>query len=336
MFNVELISERVARENLERRREREARRRERIFDHKVRTIGVDKDALDMQLQEKKRREEAAKREENAYDAHVHQYNKAACLIQRRQEKEKRMMEKATAHFWHQNQKFDPNDPDGSGKAEAQMVLPGLVGEEPDRESRLQRQREQLRDWLLQQQDELEEHRHQQKMEELHYDQSREEMDNKALELEKLEMERRKAASMATTNYNLAKIEEQRRQERERSDEGCTRSAVGVPGLCHSRDRRAPPETLQQVLQFQQGQVEEKKRMELEKKREEEHCHRLQLDSARKALLMDRQQARLEKQLRRHLDSVNVQLAQTHMQERPDRNGGHAEDGFFSKFNTCSR
>lgn len=41
MFNVgELVSERVARERLQRRQREEAARRERVFNDKVRTIGV--------------------------------------------------------------------------------------------------------------------------------------------------------------------------------------------------------------------------------------------------------------------------------------------------------
>lgn len=55
-------------------------------------------------------------------------------------------------------------------------------------------------------------------------------------------------------------------------------------------------------------------MELEKKQEEEQHGRVRMASGRKALLIERQQARLSKQLRQHLDSVNVQLAQTHKQQ----------------------
>ncbi|XP_038162146.1 RIB43A-like with coiled-coils protein 2 isoform X1 [Cyprinodon tularosa] len=365
MFNGELISERVARESVERRRKREMERKERIFNDKLRTMGVDKDALDMQMQEKKRQEEAAKGEQNAYDAAMQQYNKAACLIQRRQDKEKRKMEKAMASFWHQNQQpsnrcgFDLNDPD----ATSQMVLANFVGEDPEQKNRQQRQREQLRAWLIQQQEEQEEDRQQQKLEgranavlkghnpeftdslcfclsfwtlELNHDQRRVEMDKEALKLQNLEMEKRKADSIAITTYNLGKLEEKGNEERQRRDEDCVPTAVGVPGLCPSDDRRPQPETLQQVTQFQQGQIEEKKRLELEKKREEDFYNNIRLDSARKALLMERQQARMNKQLRRHLDSFNVQLAQTQKQRKPDLKRGNIEDSFFSNFNTCSR
>lgn len=75
----------------------------------------------------------------------------------------------------------------------------------------------------------------------------------------------------------AKIEEKRRQERERNDEDNhadtmnhlqgqrtgvdaepTLGAVGVPGLCPSSDRGAPPEDPRQINQFHKFQMEEKK------------------------------------------------------------------------------
>uniref|UniRef100_A0A4W6C0Z5 RIB43A domain with coiled-coils 2 n=1 Tax=Lates calcarifer TaxID=8187 RepID=A0A4W6C0Z5_LATCA len=116
----------------------------------------------------------------------------------------------------------------------------------------------------------------------------------------------------------------------------TLGTVGVPGLCPSSDRRAPLESTQQLIQFQKYQIEEKKRIELEKKQEEELHDRVRLESARAALLIERQHAKLNKQLRRHLDSTNVQLAQTHKQQKPDIERGCIDDSFFSKFNTCSR
>uniref|UniRef100_A0A8D0CV50 RIB43A domain with coiled-coils 2 n=1 Tax=Sander lucioperca TaxID=283035 RepID=A0A8D0CV50_SANLU len=170
--------------------------------------------------------------------------------------------------------------------------PGLLGEDPDSESRRQRQREQLREWLIQQQSELAAERHQRKIEEQRYDQSRVDMDNKALQLQSTEMERRKAATLATKEKLFT--------------DG--RSVLSVH------------------LQ----------RVEQERKREEEQNDRVRLDSARTALLIERQQARLNKQLRRHLDSTNVKLAEIHKQQKPDIERGCIDDSFFSKFNTCSR
>ncbi|XP_028264264.1 RIB43A-like with coiled-coils protein 2 [Parambassis ranga] len=344
MFINELPSERIARLNLEKRRNNEAERRERIFNEKVRTIGIDKDTLDMQVKEKKKQEEDMKKEEDACDADVLRDSKTARILQQRQVKEKREMEKDIVTFRRQyqqpehRQEFDLNDPDRSKKTDqcdAQMMLPGLVGEEPESEIRLQRQKEQLREWLLQQQNDQAAERHQQKLEEQHCDQSRADMENEAMQLKILEMEKRKAAVIATKDYNLAMVEEKRRQQAD-VDTECAPSVVGVLGLNPSSDRRLPPESPQQIVQFQKYQIDEKKRIEFEKKQEEERVVRFSLDLNRTALLRERQQARLKKQQRQHLDSTNVQLAQTHKQQDPDIKRGYIDDSFFSKFNTCSR
>ncbi|KAI3370823.1 hypothetical protein L3Q82_007350 [Scortum barcoo] len=344
-----LLSDRMARASLERRRNREAERRERIFNDKVRTTGVDKEALDMQVKEKKRQEEAEKDKQKALEADMLHHNKAASLLHSRHMKEKRAMEKAIVSYRHQHQGPDPVSCGTTDPGEVQMMPPGLVGEDPDGEGRQRRQKEQLRGWLTQQQSERAAERKQQQLEEQHYDRSRVDIDNQALRLQSIFMERRKAAAVATKEYNLAKIEERRRLEGGRNEDNradhlqgqltggdAEQSMMGAPGLCPSSDRRAPPESPQQVFQFQKYQIEERKRMELEKKLEEEQHDRVRLDSARAALLIERQVARQNKQLRRHMDSANVKLAETHKQQQPDIERGRIDDSFFSKFNTCSR
>uniref|UniRef100_UPI0037E75499 RIB43A-like with coiled-coils protein 2 n=1 Tax=Semicossyphus pulcher TaxID=241346 RepID=UPI0037E75499 len=343
MFNVELLSGRIAKASLQRRRIEETARQERIFNDKVRTIGVDKEALDTQIKEKKKQEEAAREKQNAYDADMLHNSKVACLLHNRQVKERHAVEKAIVSYRHQYQQprsqreYDLNDPD-CRKTElgaAQMMLPGLVGEDLESKSRRQRQREQLRGWLMQQQSERASGGHQQKLEEQRNDQSRVEMDTRALQLQSLDTERRRAAAVATKEYNLAKIEEKKLCQRDYQSD-TTHGMLRVPGLCHSSDRTTPPESLQQVIQFQKFQMEEKRRIEMQKKQEEEQHDRVRLDSARAALLTERKQARLNKQLRQHLDSTNVQLAETHKKQKPDIERGCIDDSFFSKFNTCSR
>uniref|UniRef100_A0A1A8S5M5 RIB43A domain with coiled-coils 2 n=1 Tax=Nothobranchius rachovii TaxID=451742 RepID=A0A1A8S5M5_9TELE len=282
------------------------------------------------------------------DAEDRRHNFEARVHQNRQKKKSREMEKAMVNYRHQHQmpstrrEFDLNDPDCYRKldpGDAQMMLPGLVGEEQDSESRLKRQKEQLREWLLCQQKEHEEEMLRQKMEGWQYEQSRKEMHNLAVELHKLEMDRKKATAVAVKDYNLAAAEAKQIQEKEDNKEsaGSQQHALDmVPGMCPSKDRREPPESLQQVIQFQKHQIEEKKRTELEKKQEGDLYNQIRLDSVHSALLMERQQKRLSKQLRRIQDSTNAQLAQTRRQQKPDIERGCIEDAFFSKFNTCSR
>ncbi|CAJ1057215.1 RIB43A-like with coiled-coils protein 2 isoform X1 [Xyrichtys novacula] len=347
MFNFETLTDRIARASLQRRQNNEAERKERIFNDKVRTIGLDLEVLESQIKEKKKLEEAAKEEQNAYDAEMLHSSKVASLLHNRQVKEKRAMEKDIVNYRHQFQQpcskreFDLNNPDKrkTELSEVQAMLPGLAGEDPDSESRRQRQKEQLRGWLMQQQSERESERHQQQLEELRCYQNRIEMENRALELESLNTERRKAAAVATKEFNLSMVaEKERRQVTHQTGEGTSpvESMVGVPGFYPDSEHKVPAESPQQVIQFQKNQVEEKKKIERQKKQEEELLDRVRLDSARAAMLLERQQARLNKQLRQHLDNSNVQLAEIQKQREPDIKRGGVDNSFFSQFNTCSR
>ncbi|XP_054893289.1 RIB43A-like with coiled-coils protein 2 [Poeciliopsis prolifica] len=341
MFQVELPRERKARESAERRQNYEAERRHRIFNEKFRTIGVDKEALDRQVIEKLKRKSELKNQEDAQHAEVQQYNRAAGLLQRRHEKADRSAHQARAAFWHQNQnpqsrrEFDLNDPDALKKTESQMVLPGLLGEDPQSGSRQQRQQEQLRDWLLQQQNELQQKRLKQKLDEMLDDQYRQEVGRRAMELQNLEMAKRKADLIDDANYNVAKLVEKTNREREQRED-IALSALSIPALYPGANRKDPAETQQQVTQFQLQQVLERKRLEMERKQREEDQDRLLLDSARSAMMLERLQEKQNKQLRKHMDSVNAQLAHIRLQESPDLKRGRIDDSFFTQFNTCTR
>uniref|UniRef100_A0A3Q3EX81 RIB43A domain with coiled-coils 2 n=1 Tax=Labrus bergylta TaxID=56723 RepID=A0A3Q3EX81_9LABR len=345
MLNTEILSDRVAKANLQKRRDDESERRERIFNHKVRTIGVDKEALDLQIKEKKTQEKAEKEQQDAQDADLLHNSKVACLLHNRQMKGRQAVEKDIVSYRRQYQQpqrereNDLNDPDckDAETGEAQMMLQGLVGEDLDSESRRQRQKEQLRGWLMQQQSE------------------------RASAQQQRKLEGRALTGLFSKTISIilppfaasgrSKIEEERRQKADHKEEDDQASTTNhlqgelmcedaphtprimvLPGLCPSSDRRVPSESQQQVIQFQKYQIEEKKRIDLEERNEEEQHERVRLDSARSALLLERQQARLNKQLRRHLDNTNLRLAETHKQQSK----GCIDDSFFSQFNTCSR
>lgn len=81
------------------------------------------------------------------------------------------MEKAVVSYQHQCQQpwsrreRDLNDPKLSMKpGDSQMMLPGLMGEDPQFKIRQQKQKDQLRQWLIQQQSDQTAQRHQQKLE----------------------------------------------------------------------------------------------------------------------------------------------------------------------------
>ncbi|TNN00766.1 RIB43A-like with coiled-coils protein 2 [Takifugu flavidus] len=329
MYNGELLLER-----LQMRQRVEAERRERIFNDKVRTIGIDKEALDMQVIEKKKREEAAEKDEQAYHAEMLHNSRVLNLLHRKQQKEKRTMEKALVAYQHQCQLPWSQRERGLKCDDGQMMLPGLAGEDPYFRVRQQKQKAQLKQWLIEQQTDQSIQRRQQKLKDWLHDQNRIEMDNKALELQSAEVQTRNAVAVATKEHNLAMMAE--KKHRSHLD-GLTEAAstrVGVPGL--RSERIATPERLQEMILFQKHQMKEKWRMEMEKKQENEHHDRVRLDSARTALLMERQQARQSKELRCNLDRTNVKIAQEQREQRPDIRRGRIDESFFTQFNTCSR
>uniref|UniRef100_A0A4W6BU41 RIB43A domain with coiled-coils 2 n=1 Tax=Lates calcarifer TaxID=8187 RepID=A0A4W6BU41_LATCA len=170
MFNVELLSDRLAKASLQRRRDREAERQRRIFNDKVRTIGV------------------SGKQNARGELKVFPSIKVACILHSREVKNKRAMERAIVSYQHQHQQ-PWSQREKTDLRDAQMMLPGLVGEDPDSKNRLQKQREQLSQWLIQQQSEQAAERHQRKLE------------GSAM----TRAEGEKQRPVATKEYNLARV-----------------------------------------------------------------------------------------------------------------------------------
>ncbi|XP_077423384.1 RIB43A-like with coiled-coils protein 2 [Vanacampus margaritifer] len=265
--------------------------------------------------------------------------KRASLLHPQQLKVKHDTEKVVVDYRHQQAGKRPKELDPEAQV---MMLPGLLGEDPDSRGRAHRQREQLRRWLVQQQEEKAAEKHRDKMEKLQDDRKRVDMDAEALQLQDKELDRRKAAAVATKEWNLnamTETEERRHHERHQDaaqQQGQHTGTMGAPGLYPSSDRKPPPESSARIIQFHKHQIEEKMRAELEKKNEEMRHHGVRQDSARTAVLLDRQQARRRKQLRRHVDTANKHLAASQEHRKEDIGRGHIDERFFSQFNTSCR
>ncbi|XP_054634907.1 RIB43A-like with coiled-coils protein 2 [Dunckerocampus dactyliophorus] len=326
--------------SIERRRNNEKERKARIFNDKVRTIGIDKEGLDKQLEERKREKDAEKLEQDTFDAQMLHNSKQAHLLQIKQEREKQAKQRASYQDQYEKAMRQRElDRDVSQGAVEHMMPPGMAGEDPESDSRVCRQREQLREWLLQQQEEQAWEKERQKMEKLDYDKLRVHMDSVAMELENAEKESRKKTAVETTKFNQTMAEERHRQERELKDNplrDLLPSKVGAPGLFPSRDRRPPAESWQQMKKFWNLQIQDKMMSKLEGIQEAQHYDRFCSKTERTALIVQRQQEQQRKQLRQQLDHCNNKAAEYDRRNRPDIKRGGIDDSFFSKFNTCSR
>ncbi|XP_043084362.1 RIB43A-like with coiled-coils protein 2 isoform X2 [Puntigrus tetrazona] len=367
MNEVELLSDRVAAVQLERRRNRELQRRERIFSDKVRTIGVDKDALDHQVKELREKGQRQANEFKIYADELLCGDRVACVLEQRQKKDERLLNEAIVHFRQHFQQpasrreFDLNDPELLRKQEGVRILPGLTGEDPAQKDRLRKQQEQLRAWSLQQQDELERAKQQLQQEMHQYDQSRLALDDQALELQKMEEQSKKAAAIATKDFNLilaAEIANRRLQEHHEEEESNQTdilnqlngdllmenpeqniSVLGLSRLRREYYKGMSPKELQQYTQYQLQQAEDKKRVVVKQREKELQEHQEHMTSARAALLLERRQARINKELRRAMDNTNAKLAQAHDAQKKHLQDVYTnipDERYFSQFNTSSR
>ncbi|XP_007228416.3 RIB43A-like with coiled-coils protein 2 [Astyanax mexicanus] len=368
MNPVQLPSDRLSAAHLDQRQTRELLRKERVFNAKLRTIGVDKEALELQVKERRDKEQAEARALKEYVDKLIRSDQTACVLEHRQKKDERLLEEAIVQFRSRFQhpssrrEFDLNDSEFLKKQDGVRILPGLAGEDLASRDRAQRQREQLRDWSIQQQQELEQTEEQQKQEDLQYDQSRVALDSRAVELQKMEEEHKRANTIAIKNFNLAlaaerseQRERQRREEEENNqveilnqlqgellNESIEQSSrvPGRPRLRRDCYKGMTPQQLLHYSNYQKQQAEDRRRVRLEQQEEDLQQDRERLASARAALLLERQQARISKELRRSLDNTNALLAQAQHAQRK-----HLEkevfinvpnERYFSQFNTSSR
>ncbi|KAL1247446.1 hypothetical protein QQF64_022822 [Cirrhinus molitorella] len=328
---------------------------------------VDKDALDHQVKERIEKDQSQANERKVYAEELLCSDRVACILDQRQKKDELLLNEAIVQFRQQFQQpasrreFDLNDPELLKKQEGVRILPGLPGEDLTQKDRLRKQQEQLRAWTLQQQDELERAKQELQQEMHQYDQSRLALDNRALELQKMEEQSKKAAAIATKDFNLALAAEITRrclQEHDEEEENNQTDILNqlngdllmenpeqnISVLGPSRLRRdyykgMSPKELQEYTQYQLQQAEDRKRTLMEQREKELQEHQERMTSARAALLLERQQARINKELRRALDNTNAQLAQAHDAKKKHLQNVYTnipDERYFSQFNTSSR
>ncbi|NXN81326.1 RIBC2 protein, partial [Bombycilla garrulus] len=361
------------------RRRRELLRRGRIFDARIRTIGIDKDALDAQVKERKMQEAIEKAEHERFAHDMKKIDKLMCLLEERQKNEVRDLNKALTEF-HKNfqgpetrREFDLNDPQALKKDRSARVsdddprctLSGMqkfVGEDLNHDQRIKFQKEQLREWSLQQQKDLKNALADQKLADDLYDKFRIELDRKIMAEEKKEEESRRAVCTATKTFNkiqVAELDHKNELEKaqkikddmdeitcllqgdllsENPDQAigpCSKHPVLV-----DRWKGMTQEQLAAIRQFQKEQALEKKRVREQERRRDAEWDRQRLQAARAQLLWERQQQRQDQAQRRHLDDRNAELSQEQKAKniylKEEEYSNIPTEEFYAQFNTTTR
>ncbi|KGL74987.1 RIB43A-like with coiled-coils protein 2, partial [Tinamus guttatus] len=358
---------------------RELQRQSRIFDVRRRTIGIDKDALDAQIKEKKIQEATEKAQNEKLANEMKQNDKIMCLLEEQQKNDIRNINKAIGEFRKNFQKpetrreFDLSDPQALKKetparlsdSDPRCSISGLqkfMGEDLNYAQRMIFQKEQLREWSLQQQRDSRNALADKKRSDDLYDKDRLELDRKAMELQRADEETRRAICAATKDFNraqAAELAERKKLEKYQTmkdDMAEISSLLQGDLLCENPEQAASSfgshrvmtdrwkgmsrDQLMAIRNSQQQQILEKQRLKEEEHQRNAEWDRQRAQAARAQLLLERQQQRENQEWRRAVDSVNAELSQEQksknirLKEEEYSNVPTAE--YYAQFNTTSR
>lgn len=347
MYKLDLPVDMKESAAIERRRNRELQRQSRIFNARVRTIGIDLNALNEQVQDRTRREVEEERRHNAFAADMTRNDKITVLLQKRQEHDMRELNKAVNEFRQSYQQpydrreFDLNDPDSLKKDKPARVsdddprcgvasLQKFVGEDLNGKAREKLQQEQAREWIKQQTNEKDQALANQKYADHLYDLKAREMDQRACELASAEADCRRAINMATKDMNQALVRERKAKEdsdkQQEQDDNFTeisnsvfgdmltenpdvaQSAFGPHRVITDRWKGMSPAQLAEIRRIQQAQVEEKERLKQEEEEQEKDYNRLRLTQAKAGIIAERGIERKKKEIEKDQADENRRLA----------------------------
>ncbi|XP_064510115.1 RIB43A-like with coiled-coils protein 2 [Pseudopipra pipra] len=362
---------------VQRRREQEFLRRSRIFNARLRTIGIDKDALDVQVKERKIQEAIEKARHEKFANDMKRNDRLMCLLEEQQKREIKDMNKALKEF-QKNQtpetrrEFDLNDPQALKKdrparvsdTDPRCTISGMqkfAGEDLNYEQRMKFQKEQLREWSLQQQKDWKNALADQKLADDLYDKYRVEIDRKILELQRQEEESRRAVCTATKDFNRIQADElafkkeldKSQTLRDNMDEitfllrGDFLSENPAQALSPLGDRvlvdrwkGMSPEQLMAIRHYQKEQVQENLRLREQERQRDMEWDRQRVQAARAQMLLEREQRRQLRERRRDLDCMNAELSQEqrakniYLKEEAYSNVPTAQ--YYAQFNTTTR
>ncbi|XP_075395712.1 RIB43A-like with coiled-coils protein 1 isoform X1 [Tenrec ecaudatus] len=223
MYKVDLSSDSKALAAIEARQNREKERQNRFFNVRTRVMGVDVEALNSQVAERKLRETTERSRDAAYGANQVQYDLVAQMLEKEQAERKRRLAKKIQDFREQKQQlknrceFDLWDPNGLKELPSHLCdsdppsgpasLQCLSGKNLDRAAYLRMQQEQFRYSLERQLQEQQQARFNEMYADMLNDQLCLDMDMRATHLANLEKSCHMAMMSAIANVNKAQVTE---------------------------------------------------------------------------------------------------------------------------------
>ncbi|XP_046836004.1 RIB43A-like with coiled-coils protein 2 isoform X1 [Vespa crabro] len=334
--------------SIERRRQIEEERKKRIFNPRFRNIGIDKEFLDRQVEEKRQQREEERAKECQLDESLVRSSKIALQLEKEQAEEKRRINEEIEAFRRLHQRredrrdYDLYDPDALktslpcrvsdddprlGLASAQK----FEGEDYNFREQDRMKKEEMRWWVEKQRKEREMAEKERKDAEKAYQEAVVSRDKRAVELEKLERECRRRLTEANASFNRAMAEEQehRRLCEAAQDEEDKKAEIynhvtgdflteapeqaesnrGPKKPLASRYKGMTADQLKVFRDEQARQMEEIQKMKLDEKRINVEWDRLMNAHAQTAEAYQRELDRKKTELNKKIAEENLRLAE---------------------------
>ncbi|EGD76426.1 hypothetical protein PTSG_07543 [Salpingoeca rosetta] len=353
MFKLDIPPDPREAAKLEAKRRRAEERKNRIFNARQRTMGLDVEALEQQIAEKKQREEEEKERERAMDAEMLENAKLGLMMEKKHQEHLRTRRLEDEEFHRTQQapetrrEFDLNDPSTLRQSRPPTHDPDVTlgisslqvfdGEDDACTDRMQTQRQQQREWIAQQLHERLAKEAAEAEEEAVFREEETWQARFSDEVQRRQDNARRQAAREAAEYNKRMMEEKQRKKKEdkrhewqRDYEEIMQTVQG--GLvAEKRDdavshgpRKVVPDryrgmTEDEIAQYREEQIrqaqeEEEKRAQI--KEEERILQEAAVAMSREALLRERQLERQRKeQLRRQMEE-NAILAEEQKEHRP--------------------
>nr|XP_046251663.1 RIB43A-like with coiled-coils protein 1 [Scatophagus argus] len=376
MYKVDLPVDQSIEKAVERRRSAETVRKARIFNTRLRVMGLDTDALNQQVQEKKNKQDMELQRDKAFDT-LRRYHDHALLLQDIKEREKRAaLHTDLTQYWSTHQRVEDSrdadlmcglkgafriTEDKLGPASMQIFQGEGIGEEQNRREQMMKTERDLRA----QKEDNERRRMENKHREMLMSKELVQQDLRGVHLRALEEESKKAACIALANYNQAlaaeqaeKLKEQhRREERDNVAEifhtmtsdmmtECAEAAereVGggrPPQLLVDKWKGMSPRQLSAIHREREEQRLERQRQRDAEKAQDAAWDLQALKLSREAEAEERRAAELRREKRLQTDHYNMQLAREQWEYQEYLNKelytNKPTKDYFHQFNTSSR
>ncbi|KAL9647488.1 hypothetical protein ABK040_006848 [Willaertia magna] len=332
---------------VDRRRYLEEERKKRIFDPKVRTMGIDKDGIERQIEEKQILKQMEEEREQFYDQYTLTNTKLANFYEKQQNQAKRRVQEGVNDFRLNNQKFetrrefDLNDPESLkkdrparlGDYDPRLTISGgqiMHGEDLGYSDRVKAQKEQLKNWIEEQTLEKKLKQEKEELEKLLEEAKQFEIQQITFELQKKETQLRAQQERMRKEYNIEQAIEKKERERFMKEKEEIAKLEEIQNTLNddflnetfettfnvTNPTRFKPDHFKSLRQDQYEEIERTRQMQLEEskakkeleKTENQYWDTQRLLNSKLTLKAQREQERMKRQQARELFELHKQQA----------------------------